>query len=278
MTSTQRVTSTDGVQLAVYDAGIPSGPVVLAVHGYPDDHAVWTGVADALGDRYRVVSYDVRGAGASDKPTARSAYRLDQLVDDLRSVVGALAPDRAVHLLGHDWGSVQGWAAVSDTRPDGRIASFTSISGPSLDHATAWLRAGHRYPRAALRQLADSWYTLLFQVPRLPEAAIRAGLIERAVGPRDRADQLHGLNLYRANMFHALRRTQPGQIGVPVQVLAPERDPYVTPDLAFGAPSQYVRDLRTTVVDGGHWVIKRRPEVIAARVAGFIDDVERAAT
>src|SRR5438309_1175852 len=67
----RRVTSTDGVTLAVYEHGDPAAPTIVAVHGYPDNHSVWDGVVELLSDRFHVVTYDVRGAGASDKPSAR---------------------------------------------------------------------------------------------------------------------------------------------------------------------------------------------------------------
>jgi pimeloyl-ACP methyl ester carboxylesterase len=276
MASTRRVSSSDGTEIAMFTSGAQSGPIVIAVHGYPDNHTVWDGVAGELGERYQVISYDVRGAGESGKPAGRAAYRLPLLVDDLFAVLDAVAPHQPVHLLGHDWGSVQLWPSLTDERLTGRIASFTSISGPSLDHAGHWLRASRRHPRAALVQLAHSYYTLLFQLPKLPEAAVRAGLFERAVGPRSRSDQLNGLNLYRANMLGKLRTPRPTQVDIPVQVLAPRRDPYVTPAIAFGAPEPYVTNLRTRLLAGGHWIISDQPEVVAGCMQQFIDDVDGA--
>jgi len=124
--------STDGVRLAVFEAGNPDGPVVVAVHGYPDNHAVWEGVAAQLGDEYRVVTYDVRGAGASDKPTGRAAYRIDRLGDDLAAVIDAVSPDAPVHLVGHDWGSMQLWEPLSHPRFADRVAG--PRRNPQLDH------------------------------------------------------------------------------------------------------------------------------------------------
>ncbi len=59
----------------MHESGNPEGPVLVALHGFPDNHPVWDGVAAELGDEFRFVTYDVRGAGESDKPTATSAYR-----------------------------------------------------------------------------------------------------------------------------------------------------------------------------------------------------------
>jgi pimeloyl-ACP methyl ester carboxylesterase len=267
---TTRARSADGTALAVYESGTEDGPVVVAVHGYPDDHTVWDGVVAALADTFRVVTYDVRGAGASDVPAERAGYRMVRLVDDLVAVLDQVAPGRSVHLLAHDWGSIQCWPALTDPRLDGRIATFTSVSGPSLDHAGAWLRDLRDHPGAALRQLAHSYYTLLFKAPKLPELAIRAGFVDRAVGRRSHADEVNGLNLYRANMLSRHGRTTARPIEVPVQVIAPVDDPFVTPALATQAPVPFVRDLHTLVVPGEHWIVKKNPGVIAHAVRAFV--------
>ena len=95
MTRSSTVIASDGVSLAVHaHTDIDHRrPTVLAIHGYPDNHHVWDGVADALSGRYNVVAYDVRGAGESSKPTKRSGYRLPQLVSDIGAVIDSLGVD-----------------------------------------------------------------------------------------------------------------------------------------------------------------------------------------
>ncbi|USB86607.1 alpha/beta fold hydrolase, partial [Burkholderia cenocepacia] len=53
------------VKLAVYVSGSRRAPPLILVHGYPDSAAVWAPVRAQLAKRYRVIAYDVRGAGAS---------------------------------------------------------------------------------------------------------------------------------------------------------------------------------------------------------------------
>src|SRR4051812_35714209 len=100
---TRDITATDGVTLRGHESGPSGAPIVVCVHGYPDDHTLWDGVTAELAQRYHVVAYDVRGAGKSGKPQGRQAYRLDQLVRDLAAVIDAVSPDHPVHLLAHDW-------------------------------------------------------------------------------------------------------------------------------------------------------------------------------
>ncbi len=113
MPSSRTVRTDDGLDLAVQVSGPEHAPTLVAVHGYPDDHTVWDPLVAAAGDRFRVVTYDVRGQGASGAPGERAGYRMERLTGDLAAVVAAVSPDAPVHLLAHDWGSIQAWAAVT---------------------------------------------------------------------------------------------------------------------------------------------------------------------
>src|SRR5581483_7536307 len=173
------VTASDGITLAVhaYTEIDRQRPTVLAIHGYPDNHHLWDGVAAHLDGRYNFVAYDVRGAGESERPSARSGYRFPQLISDVGSVIDSLGVG-PVHLLAHDWGSIQGWAAVTDDAVMNKIASFTSISGPHLNYAGKFLRSA-RSPRGVfdvVRQFMASGYIWFFLCPGLPELMIRSGL------------------------------------------------------------------------------------------------------
>jgi pimeloyl-ACP methyl ester carboxylesterase len=286
MTPTSRVTATDGVQLAVYEAGDPAGATIVAVHGYPDNASVWDGVVELLRERFHVVSYDVRGAGQSGAPDDRAGYRLDQLEADFASVIEAVSPDRPVHLLAHDWGSVQGWQCVTSERLQSRIASFTSISGPGLDHAARWLRSKLRpSPRdlaTLARQLGHSYYLLVFQIPGLPELGWRSGVFDRLLGrrsPTDErglADKINGLELYRANRRPRRSPSAVARTDIPIQVLAPTADPFVGLPLQTEAPVPYTSNLRIHPVAGGHWIMQRHPDVVAQSCAALVDEVEHA--
>jgi pimeloyl-ACP methyl ester carboxylesterase len=274
------------VQLAVYVSGPRDAPPLVLVHGYPDSAAVWEPLRAQLDTRYRVISYDVRGAGASGAPSGRAAYRLERLAADLAAVAEATCGGEPFHLVGHDWGSIQSWEAVTSIAFKGRIASFTSISGPSLDHASMGLRGdpGQSAARSfgsGLRQTLKSWYIFFFHLPLLPELVWRCGgasgwllwlrLTEQVQPPRDPAQMrnaLNGLNLYRANFVERLRRPRARAAHAPVQFIVPLRDRYVGPALSLGLERWLGQYTRTTV-DAGHWVVLRNAPEIAARIDEF---------
>src|ERR1700720_3501174 len=104
----QRVSSGD-VQLAVASEGDPDKPTLVFLHGYPDTKEVWDSVRQLPVGDFHTVAYDVRGAGESSAPRGSAAYDLRLLGDDLDAVIDTVAGGRRVHLIGHDWGGIQGW-------------------------------------------------------------------------------------------------------------------------------------------------------------------------
>lgn len=153
----ERWVSTGGVELCVAELGEADRPTVLLVHGYPDSKEVWSEVAERLATRFHVVLYDVRGHGRSTAPQPlRGGFTLEKLTDDFLAVADAVSPDRPVHLVGHDWGSVQGWEFATVARTEGRIASFTSMSGPSLDHFGHWIKKRMTRPTPARRRSSSA--------------------------------------------------------------------------------------------------------------------------
>jgi pimeloyl-ACP methyl ester carboxylesterase len=288
--SERRVSST-GLSLNVreHSAAGPGKEHLILVHGYPDQQDMWGPVVESLdGDAFHIVTYDVRGAGGSDVPTSRDGYRTELLVEDLIAVAAATVPDgERFHLVGHDWGSVQLWDVVAaegyDARLGGRVASFTSISGPSFDQVVRVTRNRKGRRLRLLNQAVHSWYIYAFHVPKVPEmiwtrqnrviASMMARLDRRAGhshwGPELGRNAANGLNLYRANMRRRMRQGTELHTDVPVQVIRPTRDKFVT-DVLLDDLDQACSDLTTVDVDAGHWVTRSHPRRVAELVAGHV--------
>jgi pimeloyl-ACP methyl ester carboxylesterase len=284
-TLTRRTVEGDGLPIAVWETQ-RTGTTVVLVHGYPDTHVVWNRVVERLGSAFHCVVYDVRGAGDSGVPADRSGYRLEHLRSDLVAVLDAVSPSAPVHLVGHDWGSLQAWDAVvrADSAPGlaGRIATYTTISGPCLDHVSAWTRAAWRggwtRKREALRQLRHSWYVFAFQVPTLPEIVLRR-LNRRLLATRQGGsyhfaatlpdDATRGINLYRANILTNRQRVPGGPYtDLPVQLVVPLRDRYVTPAF-YRDLHRFVPDLTRVDLDAGHWAPYTHADEVARLIAEF---------
>ncbi|WP_436772607.1 SDR family oxidoreductase [Yinghuangia sp. YIM S09857] len=286
------VVSPEGVRLAAVEAGAAHGPTVVLVHGYPDTKEVWGEVAARLAERYRVVAYDVRGAGESSRPEATSAYALRRLADDFERVLDAVAPEGRVHLVGHDWGSVQSWEFATTPELASRIASFTTISGPSLDHLGVLTREGLTRPTPrrisrTVEQGLRSWYVYALHLPVVPDLAWR-GLLgrrwpammtraEKTLGapePSLSEDGVFGAKLYRANVRRRMASPRPDAIArMPVQLVVPDRERYLAKRL-YDELDRFAPDLTRRQVSGGHWVPRTRPDLLARWIGEFVDRVE----
>lgn len=289
VTVTETTVSRDGVDLQVYIQGRQDGPTVILVHGWPDDHHLWEAVVPQLTDRYRVVTYDTRGHGRSTVPADVDAFRLTEFADDFFAVLDEVSPDSPVHVVGHDWGSVQLWEAVCEPGAAERIASFTSISGPNLDHLGLWIRKRFAERRliGPLAQLASSAYTGFFMTPVLPTLLFRTvgtpGLWRRFLrliegtppeqvhlSDRLQDDMVSGLRIYRANIVSHLLRPRERRTEVPVQLLVNRRDIALRPAI-YEDTDLWVSQLSRRDLAAGHWLPFSDPTVIAESVVEFIE-------
>ena len=265
-------------------------PTILMVHGFPDNSLIWQKVAERLAPLFRVVAYDVRGAGESSVPKATADYKISYLVEDLAAVIEHISPDAPVHLVGHDWGSIQCWEAVTTPLLQGKIASFTSISGPSLDHAAYWIRQGLLKGSAQsklkiINQLAHSWYIAAFHLPLASQLTWRVAFNKwparftkfKQLHGEDFASQANdgaqGVKLYRANFIERLFKPQQRMTDIPVQLIVPTRDKFVTAGL-FDDLGQWASRVWRHEIEAEHWVQRTHPDEISAYIREFVAFIE----
>lgn len=282
-TQTHWITTQDGQKLCAKTWGNPSYPAMVLVHGYPDNQEVWEPIIEHLQSDFYIVTYDVRGAGQSSIPKRIRDYSLARLSLDLECVVNVLLPKQNFHLAAHDWGSIQTWESVTEPKFKGRILSYTTMSGPCLDHAAFWMRDQFKHEKSKFfKQLVKSWYIVAFQLPILaptvwhffsPE---RWGMVlnqlEKTKGlPLNQnisADGEHGIGLYRANFIPRLTRPRQRFAQCPVQAVVLKRDNFVSPELIDEMP-KWVDDFERVEVDANHWAVLSRPQEIAEYIKTF---------
>ncbi|MGO8768087.1 MAG: SDR family oxidoreductase [Mycobacterium sp.] len=288
----QFVESADGTRIAVYEEGNREGPPVVLVHGFPDSHVLWDGVVPLLAERFRVVRYDNRGVGMSSAPKPVSAYTMEHYADDFAAVIAELSPGEPVQVLAHDWGSVGVWEYLTRPGAGDRVASFTSVSGPSLDQLAEYIFGGLRRPwrpRTFVRALSQALrltYMLFFSIPVLAPLALRLVLSSAAIrrnmvdnipvekihhSEKLASDAARSVKTYPANYFRSFSRKRPiPVIDVPVQLIVNTQDRYVRPygydDTARWVPRLWRRDIKA-----GHFSPMSHPQVMAAAVRDFAD-------
>jgi pimeloyl-ACP methyl ester carboxylesterase len=102
-TPSHRRIETNGIGMHIAEAG--TGPLVLLVHGFPEQWYSWRHQLGPLAEAgYHAVAADLRGFGETDVPPVDESYAMSNMAADLVGLLDALQVDNAV-LVGHDWGA-----------------------------------------------------------------------------------------------------------------------------------------------------------------------------
>ncbi len=257
----------------VTDAGPADGPVVVLLHGFPQDRSCWSGVVPALvGAGFRVLAPDQRGYSPGACPSGRRAYAVAESAADVLAMLDAADVDGA-HVVGHDWGAMVAWHLGA--RHGRRVRTLTALSVP---HPRALVRAF-----ATSSQLAHSWYMLAFQLPWLPERLLslgggrslaqamrRSGMPADAVARYGRrfsgpATLTGPLNWYRALPFGAA--TPLPAVDVPTLFVWSNGDVAITRAAAASCARYVTGPYRLHVLEGrSHWIPEEDPDGVAGLV------------
>lgn len=266
----------DGLTFDVSDTGPGDGPVVVALHGFPEDRHAWDRLTPALAEAgYRVLAPDQRGYSPGARPPRRRDYRVDALASDVLALADRVAATR-FDVVGHDWGAVVAWE-LAMRHPD-RVRSCTALAVP---HPGAFAASLVRSS-----QLLHSWYMLAFQVPALPEWALarggdrlvdrlaRTGLdrstAERYAARAGTAGAMTGpINWYRAIPLSAAARPRP--VEVPTLFAWGARDPFVTRAAAERCAAWVRGPYRfLELPEGTHWLPTGAAGELAPAILGHL--------
>lgn len=257
-----------GLTFDVSDSGPDTGRAVVMLHGFPEDRHCWDRLTEHLvGAGCRVLAPDQRGYSPDARPIGRRPYKISELCADVLALADT-AGLGAFDVVGHDWGAAIAWALAG--RFPGRIRSLVALSMP---HPRAFAESLFRSDQA-LR----SWYMLAFQVPALPELALRraatrtaAFLVRDGLDPElaercaarfaERGAMTGPLNWYRALPYDLSGRSSP--VKVPTLFVWGERDRSLN-RWAAERTARYVKaPYRFEVIAGGsHWLPATSADVL----------------
>ena len=147
----------NGIDIAYELRG--SGAPLVMIHGAQGDQTVFAGMAAAFAPRYRVLTFDQRGSGLSDKPDI--PYTIAMIADDTASVMDGALAMRA--------------ASVSES-PRDASTQYANTRSKSTEFAPAVIRTRSGSARS---------YAVSRWIPSVNDAPEHAKLV--AVAPRARA-------------------------------------------------------------------------------------------
>ena len=140
-------------RMRVWEQG--EGTPLLAVHGLGGSGRYWQGLADRVGERFRVVAPDLAGFGASDKPRDVSYDRPFHL-EDLDALTDAFAPEGSIVVTGHSLGAML--ALLWTARRAERVSALVMVATPYPVPGVRWDPDSWRGPRAtAIRAVAGAF-------------------------------------------------------------------------------------------------------------------------
>jgi soluble epoxide hydrolase / lipid-phosphate phosphatase len=128
---------TNGIRMAVYEAGPETGQPVVLLHGFPELAYSWRHQIPVLAAAgYRVIVPDLRGFGLTDCPSHVEDYDLAHLLGDVIGLLDALKIEKAIWI-GHDWGGLLAWQ-LPLFYPE-RTFGVIGVNTPFIPHWGLWL-------------------------------------------------------------------------------------------------------------------------------------------
>jgi len=257
-----------------------SGEPIILLHGFPETSIMWANLTERLASEgYRCFAPDQRGYSPNARPKGVENYIYQELASDVIALADALGFGR-FHLVGHDWGSVVGWAAIL-LYPE-RIHSWTAMSVPHMDAF-----------RSALADDVDqqqrSQYIAFFRTPGQAEKTLTANDFEllRALWASIPSDQVKeyitvfsqpgaltaALNWYRANSFNLEEGYQGALFG---PVWHPTLLIWGNQDIAVGRTAvvrteQYMKGpYRLVELNAGHWLIQEASDRVHREILSHL--------
>jgi pimeloyl-ACP methyl ester carboxylesterase len=147
---------------SAYSSG--DGPVVLCLHGFPDNLRSFRHQLPALAEAgFRAIAPALRGYEPSSQPGPEIHHYHPRRV--AADAIAWAESHGKVHLIGHDWGGVAAYQAAAE-RPD----LFHSLSVIAIPHTSALGQRAAR--RLLLGQLRKSWYGLFFQLRGIADRVV----------------------------------------------------------------------------------------------------------
>lgn len=277
---TSEFVDVNGLQLHVAVAGPEDGRLVILLHGAPDFWYGWRHQIKYLAEQgYRVLAPDLRGFNLSDKPKKASAYNVDATVDDVLGILdwaeqnSPCQSESKPMIVGHDWGAVVAWWAIT-LFPE-RFAKAVIVNIP---HPLVMRKLMKKNIKYALKFS----YFALFQVPKLPEIllplknyklftmATRGGARRDAFTKDDiklyrkswsQQGAIKGImNWYRGMLRYPTSRKKHLPITIPVHIVWGKRDPVSSWEMAEPCLDICSESQLTYFDKATHWPQQEFPE------------------
>lgn len=241
-----------------------SGPKTLVlVHELGGSLNSWDALLPLLPVDLRVLRFDMRGAGMSEK--IRGTLELDTVCADIAALLDALGIAGEVILAGAAvGGAVATHFASRFPERCGRLILIGPALGVPPDRHAAALAIADRLEAEGMRAIAADVFRRSFPDALWTSEADKRQAEARWLG----ADPAGYAAAYRM-LVRADVRSELGSIRCPVLVLAGRHDPFGTPEIVEAA-TRAIPDVSFRVVEGGHFMSVQSPDRVAEAIRPFV--------
>lgn len=262
MSEPDRFTQAGTVRLRYRIEG--KGPALALIHGVGGRLEAWDAVVAAWRGRLRVLRYDQRGHGLSDKPPG--PYTVEQMSGDLAQLLEALGIARC-HVVGVSLGAMvaQSFALEHPGRLE-RLVLIAAVAGRTPEERERVLArlevVRHEQPGAHFRNSLDRWFTPEFQRDH-PERIEAYGAMNRANDPAGYAAAYHVL-------AHTDLGDRVGAIRAPTLIVTGEFDSGSNPRMARLMHDRIAGSQLVVIPGQRHGLLTEAPERVAQLVEDFL--------
>jgi 3-oxoadipate enol-lactonase len=260
-TSTQGFVEANGVSLHYAVAG--AGRSVVLMHELGGTLNSWDGIAPRLAAHHRVLRYDQRGAGLSEK--VRHDFTNDMLVEDFEALAAALALPPPFHFVTVAAAATQA-LRFAEKYPDCVAALVLCNPAPGVDpsRAAALDERAAFAAREGMRASLPTTLALSYS-PQLGDRAAYEAYLGRYLANDPVCFGFAFRALARINMLHMLP-----QLRCPVMVVAGRHDT-VRPHAGSTELAKKIPSARFELIeDGGHFLPTQAPGALTALLEDFL--------
>ncbi|AWW74189.1 alpha/beta hydrolase [Erythrobacter sp. KY5] len=149
------VTLANGIELDVVDEGPRDAPVLVFLHGFPENHRTWRHQIAHFSKQYRCIAPDQRGYAGSSKPQGVENYSPDKLIGDVFLLADALGVETFT-IVGHDWGGAVAWGvALAGQNTRVTRAIIANAPHPAIFQKLLYTHPGQRESSQYIRGFRD---------------------------------------------------------------------------------------------------------------------------
>ena len=250
------------VRVSVDEQGPADAPVLLLANSLGTTRAMWNAQVPALAERFRVLTFDTRGHGAS--PVPEGPYSIDDLVDDVLALLDERGLER-VHMAGLSLGGMTAMrlAAREPARVDRLALLCTAVRLDGAYYAQRAATARTEGTASFAAPVVSRWVTPAFAADH-PD--VLAGLEAMVAAIPDEgyagcAEAIAGMDL----------RGDLGQITAPTLVIAGAGDE-ATPPALLQEIAEGITGAELVIVDpGAHLVPIESPDQVTDALLAHFD-------